>query len=87
MKCIVKDCENHSHEGGFTGDLCNPCHRFITTGEGTSSQAYRNSNLLKELTDTEILQIHNWVWSEPNMDWENGDVLFARALLRKAQEK
>jgi hypothetical protein len=43
MKCIVKDCENHIHEGGFVSDLCSPCHRFITTGEGIYSQAYRNT--------------------------------------------
>jgi hypothetical protein len=42
-KCIVKDCENHAHEGGFVGDLCSPCHEFITTGEGIYSQAYRNT--------------------------------------------
>jgi len=43
MKCIVKDCANHMHEGRFVGELCTPCHTFITTGEGTYSQAYRNS--------------------------------------------
>lgn len=32
MKCIVKGCENHEHEGGFTGLLCTPCHIMITTG-------------------------------------------------------
>jgi hypothetical protein len=31
------------HEGRFVGELCTPCHIFITTGEGTYSQAYRNS--------------------------------------------
>lgn len=43
MKCIVKDCKNHTHEGGFTGDLCNPCYLFITEGIGVYSQAYRNA--------------------------------------------
>lgn len=47
MKCIVKDCVNHSHEGKFVGDLCNPCFQFLITGEGESSQAYRNT-VLKE---------------------------------------
>jgi len=51
MKCIVKDCENHEHEGKFIGDLCSPCHEFITTGIGVHSQAYRNTqdeaNLVK----------------------------------------
>jgi hypothetical protein len=44
MKCIVKDCRNHSDEGKFVGDLCFPCFRFLTTGEGRS-QAYTNTVL------------------------------------------
>jgi hypothetical protein len=42
VKCIVKDCKNHNYEGGFVGDFCAPCYEFITTGEGTHSQLYRN---------------------------------------------
>ena len=45
MKCIVKDCTNHSHQGKFIGELCSPCYSFITTGEGVYSQAYRNTVL------------------------------------------
>ena len=52
MKCIVKDCENHNDQGGFTGNLCNPCYQFITAGKGKYSQAYRNANPV-ELTDEE----------------------------------
>jgi hypothetical protein len=47
MKCIVKDCANHSHEGKFVNDLCKPCFQFLTTGEGKYSQVYRNT-VLKE---------------------------------------
>ena len=43
MKCIVKDCENHSNEGKFKGDICCPCYAFITNGEGVHSQVYRNT--------------------------------------------
>ena len=43
MKCIVKDCENHSNEGKFNGDICYLCHAFITNGEGVHSQVYRNT--------------------------------------------
>ena len=43
MKCIVKGCENHSHEGKFKGDICYPCYAFITNGEGVHSQVYRNT--------------------------------------------
>jgi hypothetical protein len=43
--CIVMSCVNQSDQGTFIGDLCLPCHRYITTGEGVHSQAYRNSML------------------------------------------
>ena len=42
-KCIVMDCVNHTDEGEFIGDLCAPCHRFVTSGAGVHSQAYRNA--------------------------------------------
>ena len=58
MKCIVKDCANHMHGGRFVGELCTPCHTFITTGEGTYSQAYRNSQRQwVGLTDDEITEL------------------------------
>lgn len=44
-KCIVKDCANHKHEGLFVGDLCAPCHSFITEVKGRDSQAFRNAEL------------------------------------------
>lgn len=43
MRCIVKDCKNHEHEGKFVGSLCFPCHEYITKAEGRHSQAYRNT--------------------------------------------
>lgn len=33
MKCIVKGCSNHQHEGLFVGALCAPCYRMLTTGK------------------------------------------------------
>ena len=42
-RCIVWKCTNKTSEGSFIGDLCAPCHQFITSGEGRYSQAYRNS--------------------------------------------
>lgn len=32
MDCLVKGCTNKSHQGHFVGDLCAPCHHYITTG-------------------------------------------------------
>ena len=46
-KCIVMDCENHTDEGEFVGDLCSPCHRFVASGRGIHSQAYRNARQLE----------------------------------------
>lgn len=44
MKCAVKDCTNHSHQGKFVGLLCSPCHAFIAGDRGGEySQAYRNA--------------------------------------------
>ena len=43
MRCKVKDCENYMHQGWFIDFLCAPCHNFLSTGEGTTSQLYRNT--------------------------------------------
>ena len=43
VKCIVKNCQNHSDQGKFIGGLCSPCHDYLATGEGKYSQAYRNA--------------------------------------------
>ena len=84
MKCIVKGCENHKNEGGFEDGMCLPCYLFITTGEGIYSQAYRNAKPA-ELTDEEIRILINEV---PDYNIDIYDLMeFARAILRKAQEK
>lgn len=45
MKCAVKDCTNHTHEGKFIGLLCAPCHAFIAgDGGGNWSQVCRNTH-------------------------------------------
>ena len=28
MKCLVKSCRNHSHQGKFIGDVCMPCASY-----------------------------------------------------------
>ena len=45
MQCIVHNCENTDDPetgGEFVGNICSPCHEYITTGKGDCSQAYRN---------------------------------------------
>ena len=84
QKCVVKDCENHRNEGGFTGDLCNPCYQFIANGEGVYSQAYRNVHPAKTLTDEEILKMASDYLHYT--EFKQG-IQFARAILRKASEK
>jgi len=47
MKCAVKHCRNHSHEGLFRGLLCSPCHAFISGDDSQEcSQAFRNTRFL-----------------------------------------
>jgi len=29
IKCIVKDCGNHTNEGSFDGPLCFPCAQAV----------------------------------------------------------
>lgn len=81
MKCIVLNCENHSHEGRMYGELCGPCYMFITTGEGKHSQAYRNARgTLKLLSIDEIDKV---VWENTN----NGLMLFTVAIQKALLEK
>ena len=49
MKCIVKDCENHGHQGRFIGQLCAPCYYYVSGKGGLHSQAYRNTRTLIDL--------------------------------------
>ena len=84
QKCVVKDCENHRNENGFTGDLCNPCYQFIANGEGVYSQAYRNVHPVKELTDEEIKAVYGEYFDVENCDWLHLQCI--QAILRKAQE-
>jgi hypothetical protein len=42
IRCIIKGCRNHKHEGRFVNDLCSPCYEYLTEGKGEYSQAYRN---------------------------------------------
>ncbi len=85
IKCIVKDCQNHRHEGKFVGDLCSPCHTFITTGEGKYSQAYRNSQReWQGLTDEEILEEYRQSYGD---DGNLTDIYFAHAIEAKLKEK
>jgi hypothetical protein len=63
LKCVVKDCANHTHQGRFVGLLCAPCHSFVSGGDGGGySQVARNTQ--REwvgLTDEELhdLQIEH----------------------------
>ena len=94
MKCNIKGCGKI--EGGFEDGICRPCHAFITTEESIYSQAYRNANPV-ELTDKEIKfiaypfeSVYTTYDKQTDTDTVHArfDQLgFARAILRKAQEK
>lgn len=49
MKCIIEGCQNQTHEGEFIGKICSPCYSYLVDGKGTTSQAYRNQEELKQL--------------------------------------
>ena len=86
MKCIVKDCKNHEHEGRFIGSLCAPCHTHITKGEGIYSQSYRNSQ--REwvgLTDEEVMQTFEGIVKYAPSEMRLKD--FARAIEAQLKEK
>lgn len=42
-KCIAHACSNMTNEGQFVGNMCYPCHSFVTTGKGPHSQVFRNA--------------------------------------------
>ncbi len=47
--CLTWNCWNKKGEGGFVGDFCSPCWKFITEGKGRNSQVFKNAmGLLKE---------------------------------------
>jgi hypothetical protein len=82
-KCIVKYCMNQKHEGQFVGELCSPCHEFVTTGNGVYSQAYRNTqHEWVGLTNEEIDKIRNTL-TLTNF----GIYTYARAIEAKLKEK
>jgi hypothetical protein len=41
-KCIINGCENRNDQGEFHGDLCCPCHEYISNNKGNNSQAQIN---------------------------------------------
>ena len=85
MKCNIKGCGKI--EGGFEDGICRPCYSFITTEESIYSQAYRNANPV-ELTDEEIANTWDDVRKDATLKSSMKDIQdFARAILRKAQEK
>lgn len=43
VECLVQGCENKRSQGEFVGDICKPCHTFITRSEGTNNQVYKNA--------------------------------------------
>lgn len=43
VRCVVAKCENHTDQGTFVGQLCAPCHTFVSMGLAGNSQAQRNA--------------------------------------------
>lgn len=45
VRCIVRNCQNHTDEGQFVGPMCGPCYHFVAEGidRACTSQAFRNA--------------------------------------------
>jgi hypothetical protein len=81
MKCIVKNCQNHEHEGRFIGQLCSPCFGYLSTEEGVHSQAYRNVQKLVEQEREECAKVAD-AWQsaihDPRYECDCADAIRAR---------
>lgn len=66
MRCKVKDCENYMHQGWFIDFLCAPCHNFLSTGEGTTSQLYRNTVAAEREACAKVCEEAHWSLDDRN---------------------
>jgi hypothetical protein len=86
MKCIVKDCENHVHQGNFVGAICSPCNQFLTTGEGKYSQLYRNTVAAEREACIKLLEDFSQTQMVPVLDtWRMGLIAGANAIRARGQ--
>lgn len=58
MKCHVKGCTNHSEDGLFVGDFCNPCYRMLGSGSISASEAWFVKEIEKTKEVGEIVLTH-----------------------------
>jgi hypothetical protein len=58
-RCIVHGCVNHRHQGRFIGELCAPCHEYITTGRIGPTTSFLGSmdNALEAL---KVISVADW---------------------------
>jgi hypothetical protein len=65
IECVVQYCDNNSNGGVFYGNLCGPCHEYVTSGRGIYSQAFRNTQaeVLKEREACASI-VDNWIGQE-----------------------
>ena len=74
-KCIVYGCSNRKNQGSFTGNMCTPCHEFITAGiigptDSFLGEMEKNRQELRQLLkDTWMMLDH-----AANIDFSNGNV-------------
>lgn len=73
-------------EHGTPMALCQKC--FPDVSEHNDWSNYKYTHPEKELTDEEIVSLYESSYLQSGLDeWEFDPVYFARAILRKAQEK
>jgi hypothetical protein len=58
-RCIVHGCVNCRHQGRFVGNLCAPCHNYITTGRVGPTTSFLGK--LDALMDTlKTISVSDW---------------------------
>jgi hypothetical protein len=58
-RCIVHGCVNYRHQGRFVGNLCAPCHDYITTGRVGLTTSFLGK--LDALMDTlKTISVSDW---------------------------
>jgi len=58
-RCIVRGCENHKHQGRFVGDLCAPCHEYITIGRIGPTTSFLG-RIDKALDALKVISVADW---------------------------
>ena len=86
IKCIVKGCENHKHQGTFVGDLCFPCHEMLITGKLGHGNTFIH-RLVKSVPEDLIDEVIKWSNARTKGTEDQWVVYLARYLKQKGWDE